>query len=138
MAGAKISTKDWRNLPIEKWNTTTVRTYLIHLTEEKFGVAYEPTGAGSKNQRWVRENAMIKQAIANYGAAELKRFIEICIEKYSPKPQYPYMTFTFAWSYMRENMPIVQAEIEKERAKERRKQDAKEAVEAAEIDEGFF
>jgi len=135
MADAKVSTKDWRNLPIEKWNTTTMRIYLVHLTEERFGVTYEPTGGGSKNQRWARENAMIKQAIANYGAAELKRFIEICIEKYTPKPQYPYMTFTFAWSYMRENMPIAQAEVVKERAKEKRK---REAEEQTEIDEGFF
>lgn len=132
---AKIKSDNWRELPIEDWNVATFKAYLVHLTAEKFGVTYEPRGKGSKAQRWARESGMMKNAAETYGNAELKRFIEICVNNYKPKPEYPHLTFAFAWGFMREKMPVAQAEIAKEKAKEERKQQAEEVTQ---IDEDFF
>lgn len=110
----KISTKDWRNLPIAEWNTTTHTCYLEHLTKEKFGVTYEPTGGGSKAQRWSREKGMLKNAQQKYGNEVLRRFIEICIAEYKAKPQYPYMSFTFAYSYMSDRFAKAEREVNAE------------------------
>lgn len=116
----KISTKDWANLPIERWNITTFTKYLEHLTEEKFGVTYEPGSGGSKTQRWGREKGMMKDAQNAYGNAVLRRFIEICVEQYKPKQVWPYASFTFMYSYMSDRFPIAQSEIaEEERRVER-------------------
>ncbi len=118
---AKIKSDDHRNLPLEKWNVRTYFAYLTHLTAEKFGVEYAPTGGGSKAQRWQRESGMLKQAQGKYGNAVLKRFIEICVEEYAPKSEFPYASFTFMYSYMDRNFAKAQAEVAKEAEKAKRK-----------------
>lgn len=105
---AKPKSDDWRNLPIADWNTKTFTTYLTHLTKEKFGVTYEPTGGGSKQQRWGREMGMMKQAQTKYGNEVLRKFIEICVERYRANPRYPYMSFSFAYTYMSEQFPVAE------------------------------
>lgn len=120
----KVKTDNWRELPIEKWNTRTYQAYLTHLTEEHFGVTYEPTGGGSKQMRYSRELGMIKNAQEKYGNHVVKRFIERCISEYHPKPEYPYVSFTFAYSYMSDRFPKVQAEV----AEENRRKEKAEAT----------
>src|SRR5699024_12215023 len=74
----KIPTNDWRNLPIEKWNTRTVHAFLIDETKRKFDAEYVPGGKGSKSQRWRAEQGMIKREITKRGAEVVRKFIEIC------------------------------------------------------------
>lgn len=105
---AKPKSNDWRNLPIADWNTKTFTAYLEHLTKERFGVTYEPTGGGSKQQRWAREKGMMKQAQTKYGNEVLRKFIEICVERYKANPKYPYASFTFMYSYMSEQFPVAE------------------------------
>lgn len=105
---------DWQNRELGTWNVTTFTAYLEHLTQEKFGVTYEPTGRGAKHERWAREKGMAKNAQEKYGNAVLKRFIEICVEEYRAKPEYPYASFTFMYSYMSGNFAKAQAEIARE------------------------
>lgn len=130
----KVSTKDWANLPLSNWNTTTFTAYLEHLAQEQCGVTYEPTGGGSKAQRWSREKGMLKQAQTKYGNAVLKRFIEICFNTHSPKPQYPYPSFTFMYSYLSDRFPMAEQEV----AKEHRIAEVAERSDVAEIDASWF
>lgn len=130
----KIASDKWRELPIDDWNSRTFMAYLTDLTEEKFGVSYEPRGMGSKSQRWSREMGMINNARKKYGNDVIKQFIRIAIENYTPKPRFPYMTFAFAWTYMSDFLPVAQADVKKEEAKARRIEKAEETK----IDEDFF
>ena len=129
----KISTKDWRNLPIEQWNVTTFHAYLAELTADHFGVEYAPTGSGSKSQRWAREKGMMKQAQERYGNEVLRRFIEMCVSEYKPKAQYPYVSFTFMYSYMDRNFAKAQAELAAQNRRKEAEQTAREDM--ADIDE---
>jgi hypothetical protein len=130
----KISTKDWANLPLEKWNITTFSYYLEHLTQTECGCSYEPTGGGSKQQRWSREKGMLKNAQNKYGNAVLKRFIELAFAKHTPKPQYPYPSFTFMVGWMSDLFPVAQTEV----AKEEKRQVIAEQTDVDEIDESWF
>lgn len=132
----KIKSTEWRNLPIEDWNSVTFREYLVHLTKEEFGVTYEPRGKGSKQQRWSTEMGMINNARKTYGNEVLRQFIVICVNKYQPKPQFPYMTFAFAWGYMRENMAVAEVDVEKDKRKAEAK--ARAQQEQAEVGDEFF
>ncbi len=113
----KIKSDDHRNLPLADWNVRTFFAYLTHLTAEHFGVEYAPTGSGSKAQRWQRESGMMKQAQGKYGNAVLKRFIEISVEEYAPNADYPYVSFTFAYSYRDRNFAKAQARLRRKRIK---------------------
>ncbi|MGG1595954.1 hypothetical protein [Terribacillus saccharophilus] len=131
----KPKATDWQNRELTQWNVSTFTAYLEHLTQEKFGVTYEPTGRGAKHERWAREKGMAKNAQEKYGNAVLKRFIEICIEEYRAKPEYPYASFTFMYSYMSGNFAKAQAEIARE---QKRKEAAEKQPEASDIDSGWF
>lgn len=98
----KISTKDWRNLPIEKWNTTTIHAFLIDETRRRFNAEYVPGGRGSKSQRWTAEKGMIKRELTKRGPEVVRKFIEVCLKKYfTPNPKrFPYPTFGFMMGYM--------------------------------------
>lgn len=132
----KPSTKDWRNLPIEKWNTTTVHAFLIDETQRKFDAEYTPGGKGSKSQRWSAEKGMIKRELTKRGPEVVRKFIEICWREYwTPNPKkYPYPTFGFMIGYMDRyiNEAIVEATKEVERA------DIAERSDSTEIDEEWF
>lgn len=94
--------KDWRNLPIEKWNTNTVHAFLIDMTKEKYNAIYVPGGGGPVSRRWVSEKGMIKRELDRKGPAVVKKFIEICWrEYYTPNPKkFPYPTYGFMAGYM--------------------------------------
>ena len=137
----KINTKDWANIAPADWNSTTVTAYLEHLTEESVGVTYEPTGGGgSKSQRWAREKGMMKRALDKYGAEVVKRFIELCFARHTPKKEYPYPSFTFAYSYMSDQFPVAEAEIAKGRrmAAESERSEITNETNETKIDEGWF
>jgi len=90
-----ISTKDFRNLPLEKWNGTTVRAYVSHLNEEKFGIP-----CISKSVQM--ENSAIKRLKDEFGIEVVKEFVEACVSYYKPTPAYPTVNFAFMYSYMKE------------------------------------
>lgn len=102
MANEKTDTKDWRNLPIEKWNTNTVHAFLIGETNRRYSAEYVPGGRGPKSKRWIAEKGMIKRELDKKGAETVKRFIEVCWrEYYTNQPwKFPYPTFGFMVGYM--------------------------------------
>src|SRR5690625_821651 len=130
----KISSDNWRELHIEDWNSRTFVAYLTHLTEEKFGVTYEPRGQGSKTQRWSREMGMINNARKKFGNDVLKQYIRICVENYQPNERYPYLAFAFAWTYMSDYLPVAQAQV----AKDRRDEERRQAAESNKLDIDFL
>jgi hypothetical protein len=97
MAKNGAKSKDWRNLPVEKWNATTFREYLKHLHMERFGIPYVTNSYGA-------EGRMLKNTWEEYGKPATKRFIERCIEEYKPKAEYPGVSYGFMYSYMRERV----------------------------------
>lgn len=132
----KPSTKDWRNLPIEKWNTTTVHAFLIDETQRKFDAEYTPGGKGSKSQRWSAEKGMIKRELTKRGPEVVRKFIEICWREYwTPNPKkYPYPTFGFMCGFMDRYWTEANDEV----TKEVERADIAERSDSTEIDEEWF
>ncbi|WP_054958432.1 hypothetical protein [Paenibacillus dakarensis] len=87
--------KDWRNLPLDDWNTATVHAMVIDLNAEKFAVEkYVPMrGYGF-------EQGSIKRALTEYGAEALRETIERAFAEYRPTAQYPQLTAGFLIAYM--------------------------------------
>lgn len=86
---------DWRNLPTEHWNTTTVHAMVIELNAEKFGVeTYVPM------RNWGFEQGTIKRALETYGAEIVAQCISEAFAEYKPTEQYPQLTAGFIFSYM--------------------------------------
>lgn len=132
----KISTKDWRNLPIEKWNTTTVHAFLIDETKRRFDAEYIPGGGGPKSKRWSAEKGMIKRELDRRGAEVVRKFIEICWREYytSDPNRYPFPSFGFCLGFMDRNW----TEAEREVAKERERAEIAERSGIEEVDENWF
>ncbi|WP_026593433.1 hypothetical protein [Bacillus sp. UNC437CL72CviS29] len=93
----RISTKDFRNLPIEKWNVTTFREYLKHEHEERYKIPYV-------TRSYAMEGRMLKRSLAEYNQEVLKRFIDACFADYKPTREYPGLNFAFMYSYMRSRL----------------------------------
>lgn len=100
--------KDWRNLPLEHWNTATVHAMVIDLNLEKFGVtAYVPM------RGWTFEQGVIKRNLTQYGAEALRETIERAFAEYRPSINYLQLTAGFLLTYMLPRiMPRVLAEME--------------------------
>lgn len=111
---------DWRNLPLEHWNTRTVHAMIIDLNAEKFDVApYVPLrGYGF-------EQGVIKRALNDYGAEALRETIERAFAEYKPSAQYPQLTAGFLIAYM---LPRIMPQV---LAEQKRKAGAEEAVTGA-------
>lgn len=90
----KLDTKDFRNLPLEKWNSTTIREYIKFLNMERFGV---PSVTFNVRQ----ENAMISKMIKEYGIEVTVEFVKECVKTYKPNAQYPTVSFATMYSYMK-------------------------------------
>ncbi|ANS49322.1 hypothetical protein BM86_02050 [Bacillus thuringiensis] len=90
----RISTKDFRNLPIEKWNVTTFREYLKHEHEERYKIPYV-------TRSHAMEGRMLKSFIAEHKPEATKQFIDACFADYKPTREYPGLNFAFVYSYMR-------------------------------------
>ncbi|PEL95784.1 hypothetical protein CN604_24725 [Bacillus wiedmannii] len=107
----RISTKDFRNLSIEKWNVTTFREYLKHVHEERYKIPYV-------TRSYAMEGRMLKTFIAEYKPEATKRFIDACFADYKPTREYPGLNFAFMFSYMRSRLlPRVLEEIRKKEAR---------------------
>ncbi|PAD72401.1 hypothetical protein [Paenibacillus campinasensis] len=99
--------KDWRNLPLEHWNTATVHAMVIELNAEKFAVEkYVP-------RSWTYEQGVIKRNLKQYGAEAVRETIERAFAEYRPSADYPQLTAGFLLTYMLPRiMPRVLAELE--------------------------
>ncbi|PFD95712.1 hypothetical protein COE15_19550 [Bacillus cereus] len=107
----RISTKDFRNLPIEKWNVTTFREYLKHVHEERYKIPYV-------TRSYAMEGRMLKAFIAEHKPEATKRFIDVCFADYKPMREYPGLNFAFMYSYMRSRLlPQILDELRREEAK---------------------
>lgn len=104
------STKDWRNLPLDKWNVTTFHVYLTDRNREEYDVTYVPFGQGPISKRWVQEKGQLKQAIQKYGNDVVKLYIDKCFVNHKYNAQFPVLSFGFCWTYMRNE--LAQAEVE--------------------------
>ncbi|MBG9788736.1 hypothetical protein [Brevibacillus laterosporus] len=87
--------KAWREREIADWNTTTFTEYLRDRHAELYGLPYVPA------RGWRAEQGMIKRMLDEHGAEVVKRFIDGCFRTYKPTRQYPTLTFTFMYTYMR-------------------------------------
>ncbi|MGF1433321.1 hypothetical protein ACQUW6_03555 [Bacillus thuringiensis] len=106
----RISTKDFCNLPIEKWNVTTFREYLKHEHEERYKIPYV-------TRSYAMEGRMLKMSLAEYNQEVLKQFIDVCFADYKPTREYPGLNFAFMYSYMRSRLlPRVLEEIRRKSA----------------------
>lgn len=111
---------DWRNLPLEYWNTRTIHAMIIDLNAEKFGVdKYVPLrGYGF-------EQGVIKRALNEYGAEALRETIERAFAEYRPSARYPQLTAGFLIAYM---LPRIMPQVLVE---QKRRAVAEEAVAGA-------
>ena len=102
---------DWRARDLADWNATTFAAYLSDRHADMFGIKYV---AGNNV---ARERAMLKRMIDEYGPDVTKRFIDACLAEYKPTTQYPGVSFTFMYSYMRARvLPRVLSEVQREQA----------------------
>lgn len=106
--------KNWRACSVKYWNSTTARAYLTECTKAKFKVDYI-----CNNIR--QENALISQFIKSYGRHVLKDFIYACMKGYTSNKNYPYPSFHFMYTYLRERyLPGILYKLQQE--EERRKE----------------
>lgn len=102
--------KDWRNLPVVEWNTTSFHDYLADEHKRRFGVDYAPFGT------WQAEKGMLGRLIGTarkpgtHDKALVKRFIDACFDEYKPTAQWPGISFGFMWTYKKPVMQRLQAE----------------------------
>lgn len=125
-------TKDWRNRPIETWNTTTFTEYLKDKHEELFGLPYAPHGG-----RWGFEQGILGDLIGTKSRTNpkprtasnenVKRFIDVTFSSYTPNKRYPGTSFGYMWMYRKVEWQRILAES---KAEEQRKQ----AIEASDND----
>lgn len=127
--------KDWRNRPLETWNTTTFCAYLTDHHRELFGIDYAPMGG------WRMEQGMIGRLIGTGGKnpkprtasnALVKAFIDETFASYTPTPEWPGTSFGFMWAYRKADWQRLQAA---ELAQDRRKASAAKAQQSAMTDE---
>ena len=106
----KISVKDWRNLPADKWTVTTFRQFLADQHEAKYGIKYT-TRNFAIEARW------LKSLVAEHGADVVRSFIEACFAEYKPTRDYPGLSFSFMFSYQRGRvLPRVLADVKRRQA----------------------
>lgn len=85
----------WRERELVDWNVTTFHAYLMEMCEARYGVPkYIPF------RNWSCEKGMLKRFMDEHGNEITKEFIDVCLRNYKEKPDYPTLTFGFAYSYM--------------------------------------
>ncbi len=109
--------KDWRNRPVDKWNTLSFTEYLKDRHREMFGIDYVPFGG-----TWRTEQGMLgrligtKTKVGTHDKAIIKRFIDETFESYKPTPQYPGTNFGFMYSYRKYDLQRIEAEEKRKQA----------------------
>jgi hypothetical protein len=135
----RVSTKDWRNLPLEKWNVTTFHVYLKDRNIEKYGVEeYVPFGRGPVGRRWSQEKGQIKWAINKYGNEVVKLFIDKCFVVHKFNPRFPVLSFGFMFTYMRDELASAEFEVKLQNGDRQVKTDESDTNHAENIDEDWF
>lgn len=131
----KTNSKDWRNIPTEKWNVNSIHAFLIDETRRRYNAEYKPGGRGSLSQRWVAEKGMIKREITKRGSGVVRNFIEVCWREYktSNPRKFPYPTFGFMCGYMDRHWTGAERELESGLAVSRAK-----SINIESVDEGWF
>ncbi|NGM81258.1 hypothetical protein G5B47_02395 [Paenibacillus sp. 7124] len=108
--------RDWRNLPLEHWNTATVHAMVIELNAEKFAVEkYVPL------RGWGFEQGAVKRALSEYGAQPLRETIERAFVEYRPTREYPQLTAGFLIAYM---LPRIMPQVLANRQRQERAEQA--------------
>lgn len=119
--------KDWRNRNIEDYNVLTFTEYLKAKHREQFGIDYAPFGG-----TWAMEQGILGDLIGTGGKnpkprtasnADVKRFIDVTFDSYTPTAQYPGTSIGFMWTYRKREWQQIQAEaLAEHRAQTRREQ----------------
>lgn len=108
--------RDWRNLPLEHWNTATVHAMVIELNAEKFAVEkYVPM------RGWGFEQGAVKRTLTEYGAVSLRETIERAFAEYRPTREYPQLTAGFLIAYM---LPRIMPQVLANRQRQERAESA--------------
>jgi hypothetical protein len=89
----RINTKEWRDLPYDKWTTASVLAYFTEMNTELYGMEYAPM------RNYGFEQGAIKQALTKHGAELLRQAFDECFRDYRPNREYPILTAGFALSY---------------------------------------
>lgn len=93
-ASPRINRRDWRNLPLIEWNTSTFHAYFADMNRKCYGVEeYVPM------RNWRFEQGVIKHAIDRYGTEVLRQAFDECFREYRPTREYPLLTAGFAINY---------------------------------------
>ena len=87
--GNKVDTKDWRNAPLELWNTSTFLAYVEHLNQQKFGKI--PVNASLQTLR-----AIMKKDMERFGNTALRIFLEMAVADYRSNMRYPTLSYSQA------------------------------------------
>lgn len=135
MANKLPAAKDWRNRPLETWNTSTFCAYLTDHHRELFGIDYAPM------RGWRAEQGILGGLIGTAGKspkprmasnALVKAFIDETFASYTPTPEWPGTSFGFMWTYRKADWQRLQAA---ELARERRKTSVELAQQTAMTDD---
>lgn len=121
----RINTKDWRNLPYEKWTTATVLAYFVEMNAELYGMEYAPM------RNWGFEQGAIKHALAAHGAELIHAAFTECFRDYKPTREYPILTAGFCLSY---RVNGILPKLKADQAERERLSAEKERVESVTID----
>lgn len=111
----KIDRKDWRNLPLEQWNTLTVHAMFADRNRELYGVeTYVPM------RNWRFEQGVIKRTLTEHGPEVLRQVFDAAFEEYRPTREFPILTAGFVIAYMMSRiLPRIQAEQKRNDERER-------------------
>jgi hypothetical protein len=116
---AKVDRKDWRNLPLDQWNTATVLAYFADMNREQFGVEqYVPM------RNWAFERALVKRALDQYGAEILRQAFDECFRTYRPTREYPILTAGFCVAY---RINAIIPRLQAEKAQREKREEAQKA-----------
>lgn len=92
----KPSTANYRDIPHDQWNVTTLRAFVSDMHEDVKGVPYAPF------RGWGAESRMMRDALKQYGGKACADAYLAELRQYKQSPQYPGFSFGFAWSYKKD------------------------------------
>ena len=93
---SKPATANYRDIPHDQWNVTTLRAFVSDMHEDVKGVPYAPF------RGWGAESRMMRDALKQYGAKACADAYLAELRLYKQTPQYPGFSFGFAWSYKKD------------------------------------